>query len=99
MKQHFFSSLVFLLSSIYILILDNYALSPNVLQRSLAFPLIIILIVIYFSFTAKEKIKINKRRKWYLLFLGSICVQLLVVSTGNINSPFLILIHFAMIYI
>lgn len=39
----------------------------------------------------------TKRDKWLLLFLATIFTQILVISTGGLDSPFLILFHMAMI--
>lgn len=95
--QFFASFLTLFLSSGYVLFLDHLALSSRALQRSLVLPVVIVLIIIYRSSVRSWGEFLNHWGKLFFLFWGAVLVQMLVLSTGGLRSPFLILIHLFMI--
>ena len=97
MRQFFLASVLLLISSIYVLLLNDLAVSSRVIQKVMVLPLFIVLIVFYAFSRFSWKKLITERSKWLLLFLFTVLIQLLVLSTGSISSPLLILIHLFMI--
>lgn len=97
MRQLLIALIVLLSSSIYVLGLSSISASPYVLQKSLVLPIIIFFLFLYFSSYSSWKQMLIGKQKWLSLFLCAIFVQILILSTGGITSPFLILIHLAMI--
>src|SRR5258708_3089248 len=88
---------VTLISSLYVFFLDYLSPSTRSLERAIIPPLIIFLIIMYcfFRFSWNKLLKYNE--KWLFLFWGTSIIQLLVLATGGLHSPFLILIHLFMI--
>lgn len=97
--QTVWAALIFLFSSGYVLVLDYFAFSSRGLQKSLVLPLFIFLFIIYRSSVSSWKTFITQQGKWFLLLWGTILVQTLVIATGGLQSPFLILLHLSMIAI
>ncbi len=89
--------ILFILSSSYVLLLDHLALAPVVLQKALVVPIALLVIATYHSARNSWQVFTNPYDKWFFLLGGTIFVQLLVISTGNIHSPFFALIHIFMI--
>lgn len=85
--------LPFLFSSLLSLGLIYYKIPLNVLQQINAVILVILLVVLGKNFKTKQPIIINLKVKLVTVSLGSLFVQLLVLSTGGFFSPFLILLH------
>lgn len=85
-------ALSLLLSSIISVILIFYQVSITNLQQ-VVLAAIVILIIILDRFVLKAKKSINFIFRLLLLFLISLSLQALVLSTGGFSSPFLILFH------
>lgn len=89
--------LIFLFSSTYVILLDDFAFSPRSLQKALAVIVITLLIIIYkYSRNSWKELSTGFGRLFFI-FWSTISVQLLVISTGGLQSPFLILIYLFMI--
>jgi PAS domain-containing protein len=95
--QTIWAALIFLFSSGYVLLLDYFAFSSRGLQKSLVLPLFILLFIIYRASIGSWKSFIHNQGRWFLLLWGTILIQTLVVATGGLQSPFLIMIHLSMI--
>jgi PAS domain-containing protein len=67
------------------------------MQKALVVPAIILIIIFYRSSISSWRNLLKGREKWLLLLSGTVLVELLVISTGGFESPFLILIHLLMI--
>ena len=91
------SIFIFLVAAAYVLIVNSFALTPFTLLRILVLPMILLLFILYRSSIASLKKFFQHRGKWLLLFWGTVFVHLLVLSTGGLQSPFLILIHLFMV--
>lgn len=96
MRQLLISTFIIVLASIYVLFLNQLAESSRVTQKAIVIPLFLLLILYYFIKPSWKKLTQN-RSKWFLLFVITLLIQLLVLATGSLTSPFLILIHFCMI--
>ena len=92
-----FALITFILSSSYVLFIDHLLLSPRVLQKVLVVPVIIFIFVLYYSARNSWKLFTNPNDKWLFLFGGTAFIQILVLATGGLQSPFLILVHLLMI--
>ncbi|HSW96812.1 MAG TPA: PAS domain-containing protein [Candidatus Saccharimonadales bacterium] len=95
--QLLISIITFLLSSIYVLFLDHIAASARSLEKALILPIVILLFAIFRISRISWKEFENNNEKWIFLFWGAALVQMLVLATGGLQSPFLILIHLFMI--
>lgn len=89
--------ITFFLSSSYVLFIDHLLLSPRVLQKVLVVPVIILIFALYWGTRHSWKLFSNKYDKWLFLFGGTAFIQMLVLATGGLQSPFLILVHLLMI--
>lgn len=95
--QLILSIITFTLSSIYVVFLDHISASTRSLEKALILPIAILLFAIFRISRISWKDFINNNEKWIFLFWGAALVQMLVLATGGLNSPFLILIHLFMI--
>src|SRR5476651_104919 len=95
--QLILSILTFTLSSVYVLFLDHISASTRSLEKALILPIVILLFAIFRISRISWKDFLNNSEKWIFLFWGAALVQMLVLATGGLNSPFLILIHLFMI--
>src|SRR5579859_1905452 len=95
--QFIITILTFILSSLYVLFLDYIASSTRSLQKALILPIVILLFALYRIPKISWKDFLNNHEKWIFLFWGTALVQMLVLATGGLHSPFLILIHLFMI--
>ena len=89
MKAFSLSFLLFSCSSLIVLGIVNYAVPIRTIVQIIALLLMVALIILHLfdhAFARKEV-------RWFLLFLMSFIVQLLVASTGGLPSPFFILFH------
>lgn len=88
-----FESLVFLLSSVIVVIWSYFKIPTNISQIVVA-ALLIIIVIFSSRFllisTAENR---NKHFRYLLLLLISLFVQFLINTTGGFLSPFLILLH------
>jgi hypothetical protein len=96
MKQLFTAGIILTLASGYVLLLNYTADSTQVVQKTIAVPLFILMLLYYFINPSWKKLLLY-RSKWLLLFILTLLVQLVVLATGNFSSYFLILIHLCMI--
>jgi PAS domain-containing protein len=90
---------LFFFSSGYVLFLDYLLQSHRELQKVLIAPLLIFLILFLRFFNNPWKLVTYKPNKLLLLFCVTIFIELLILSTGGLQSPFLILLHLTMITI
>src|SRR5579863_2159102 len=91
------TAIVFFLSSGYVVLLDMLSSSPRSLQKALILPICIVAFAVYrFSKTPLKKL-IQNYEIWFFLFWAIIFVQLLIIATGGLLSPFFILIHLTML--
>lgn len=88
---------VFTGALVYIAVLFSFGLSPIAILRALVLPMVLFLIILYRVSPTSWRVYITQHGRWFILFLVTVIVQLLVVSTGGIQSPFLILIHLFMV--
>ena len=95
--QTLWTLLILLFSSGYVLALDYFASSSRGLQKAIIFPLLLLIFIFYRAYTTSWKTALQHNGKLFLILAGTIVVQMLVVATGGLHSPFLILIHLAMI--
>jgi PAS domain-containing protein len=95
--QYFKSACAIIFSSLYVLMLDVITYSSRTLERTLVLPIIIMLIICYRIPIDSIRQFMNEYGRWILLIWGTIFVQILIISTGGLNSPFLILVHIFMI--
>jgi hypothetical protein len=88
-KAFSFSFLLFSCSSLIVLRIIVSDVNMSVIVQGIAFLLVLALITVHiFDHTLARK-----EVRWFLLFLTSCIVQLLVASTGGLSSPFFILFH------
>ncbi len=99
MKNNFIAIITFFFASGYVLFLDYLAVSSRSLQRTLVLPLFILIFILYLyrSSFPKWKAFLIGQGVWISLFWITVFVQLLVLATGGLKSPFFILIHLFMI--
>src|SRR5579862_9085518 len=88
--------ITFILSSIYLIFVAYIADSAYSLQKALVLP------IIFLAFTLYRLPKILKNEalnfeKYVFLFWINTVIQLLIISTGGLQSPFIILILLSMI--
>lgn len=85
---------IFLISSLITLVLDLYEISSQTLYQIIVVLFVLLLFLLRPFFFSFRKKSIRKPiLYWTVLFLSSLLVQILVLSTGGFYSPFLILIH------
>ncbi len=92
----FFTSIIFILSSAYVIFVDYTAISIQSFQKALVLPTIFLILI---SYRLPKIVKTEglSFEKWLFVFWGNVVIQMLVISTGGLQSPFLILLHFSMI--
>lgn len=83
--------LTFFFASLITLALVYFKVSTTILQQTIAF-LLVILILFSKRFLLAARVS-NKLYRLIFLSLSSLFVQLLVISSGGLYSPFLILVH------
>lgn len=88
-----FESLIFLLSSLFSFVLIYYKIPTKTLQQIIIFLLIVLLIFLKQFIFSKTSFRLSKWPRLAVLFLAALFVQLVVISTGGLLSPFLILLH------
>ena len=89
MKAFSLSFLLFACSSLIVLLIIDYDIPIRTIVQVIALLLVAALIAVHLfdhAFARKEV-------RWFLLFLTSFIVQMLVASTGGLSSPFFILFH------
>ena len=89
MKAFFLSFLLFTCSSLIVLFIIDYDIPIRTIVQVIALLLVVALITVHIFDHAFAR----KEARWFLLFLMSFIVQLLVASTGGLSSPFFILFH------
>lgn len=95
--KSFFEIITFVLSTLYVLFLNHISSSPRSLQKALVIILVTLLFIIYrFSRNSWSNLTVGINKLFFIFWL-TIFLQLLIVSTGGLQSPFLILIHFFII--
>lgn len=87
----------FILSTGYVLLLDYFTTSPRSLQKALVLPIVLLLIGAYWLSKISWKEFLASPEKWIFLFWTAVLVPMLIIATGNLHSPFLILLHLFMI--
>lgn len=97
--QLIFGLSTFLFSSIYVLLLDHIASSSHSLQKALVVVIVVLLMILYRYTKHTWKELTTWYGKAFLIFWGTVLVELLILSTGGFQSPFLVLIHLLMICI
>lgn len=96
--MRFFPALAILcFSSLYVIILDSIAFSSRSLQQAIVLLVITIFSILYKYSRHSWKEFTNTEGKFFFISSGTAFVQLLVLSTGGLQSPFLILIHLFML--
>lgn len=95
--QILYAALTFSLSSLYVLFLDSVTLSSPVLQKVIVVPIVLFLLLLYYSSKSSGRLVFNPRDKWAILFGVTVFIHMLVLATGGLHSPFLIVIHLCMI--
>jgi PAS domain-containing protein len=83
-----FSPLYF--STFYVLLLDYF--NRSLLHAASIFLFIILIILNLTPFQTTKEVIFNKG-KWFLLFLLTVTIQLILLSTGGITSPAIVLIY------
>src|SRR5438045_8540506 len=87
---------IFLCSAVYVRVLDHLGFSSRSLQKALVVALVTLLLLLYrYSHSWKSLMRIES--KYFFIFWSTILVQLLILSTGGLQSPFLIILHLFMI--
>lgn len=89
--------LTFTFTSLYVILLNYFAGSSFTLQKTIPLPILIILLLIYRTSLSSWRELIAGKGKWILLAIFTIFIQLIVLSSGGIKSPFFIFIHLFMI--
>ncbi len=90
----FLEILGFLLSSVFTLVLVYYKIPIVTLQQIILGVLIILLLSYRFLLSQQPNQAIKMLARFTLLLLSSSFVQILVISSGGLYSPLLILLHF-----
>src|SRR5947207_591185 len=93
----FIAIFLFIFSSLYTILLDYIAASPRSLQQALILPTIVLVIEIYSLLRTSREKSYNFYEKWLVIFWGVFFIQLLIICTGGLESPFFILVHLFMI--
>lgn len=94
--QFIITGIIFLLSSAYVLLIDYLAVSSRSLQQALVISVFFLILALY-RLPQIIKKKASSYEKWFFLFWGSILLQMLILSTGSIQSPLIILLYLALI--
>lgn len=89
--------ITFSITSIYVILLDYFVGSSYMLQKAIVLPILIALILIYRISFSSWRALIDNVGKWMILATFTIFIQLFIISSGGIKSPFLIFIHLFMI--
>lgn len=89
--------IAFLISSVYVIILDRLAFTSYALLKVLVLPIIIFLIALYRAPSESWREFTHSSDKWIFLLGGTVFIQILILSTGGLYSPFLVLIHIFML--
>jgi PAS domain-containing protein len=97
--QLFIAGTTLSLASAYVLLLAHLTLSPRVLQQVLVIPTVILVIVFYYAAKNSWKLFSDSFNLPIILFAVTVFLEMLIISTGGISSPFLILIHLVMVTI
>lgn len=93
MREILIACITFTLTSTYVILLNYSIKSPFILQKTIALPILILLLIIYRTSLPSWRQLINKVNNWIMLATVTIFIQLILLSTGGIKSPFLIFIH------
>lgn len=97
MREILITLITFTFTSTYVILLNYSIKSPFILQKTIVLPMLILLLIIYrVSFSSLRKL-INNTNNWIMLATVTIFIQLIILSSGGIKSPFLIFIHLFMI--
>src|SRR6266446_3784869 len=94
--QFVLTSVIFFFSSVFVILVDLLAISPRSFQKALVLPIIFLIIALY-RLPRIIKNESLSYEKWLFIFWGNIFVQMLILSTGVLQSPFLILLHLSLI--
>lgn len=97
MREIFIAFITFTLTSTYVILLNYSIKSPFTLQKTIALPILILLLIIYRTSLPSWRRIIDSVNNWIMLATGTIFIQLIILSSGGIKSPFLIFIHLFMI--
>lgn len=92
MREDINAFIVALFSFLVVFLLDYYNIIYHIAPKAISLLIIIILLLlngVYFSLIHIEWLS---RGKWLLLMLSSLLVQMLVISTGGLFGPFVVLI-------
>lgn len=93
MREILLSCVIFILASTYVLLLSYFAGSSFMIQRTIVLPILIVLLLIYSTSFSSWRELINNVSRWIILATFTIFIQLIIISSGGIKSPFLIFIH------
>src|SRR5687767_15484927 len=83
----------FLLASLVTLLLVYFKVEISWLQRIVAVLLFVLLIFLNKFLNPNKQQKLSSITSQLFLFLGTLFIQLIVISTGGLKSPFLVMIH------
>jgi hypothetical protein len=86
-------STTFLLASLVTILLIYFKVEISWLQRIVAVLLLILLIFLNYFLNPNKQQKLSSIVTKIFLFLGTLFVELIVISTGGLKSPFLVMIH------
>jgi len=94
--QLLISGILFFFSSGFVIIVDYFATSSRSFQKALVLPILFLIFALY----RLPKILKNgflNYEKLLFLFWGNVFIQMLILSTGGLQSPFFILFHLSLI--
>jgi PAS domain-containing protein len=91
----FFSAptITFFLASLVSVLLIYFKVEISWLQRIVAVLLLVLLIFLNYFLNPNKQQKLSSIVTKIFLFLGTLFVELIVISTGGLKSPFLVMIH------
>lgn len=85
---------VFLITSIVVLLYGNLRVPPEIAHRIIIILSLFIIIAVNGLWLKQFKKIFAKWGKWTLLFISNLVIQLTVLYTGGLYSPFIIFFHF-----
>lgn len=97
MREIMTALIIFILTSTYVILLNYFAGSTFTLQKTILLPILIVLLLIYRTSLSSWRELIASKGKWIMLIIFTIFIQLIVLSSGGLKSPFFIFIHLFMI--
>ncbi len=94
MRRFLIACNVFLFTSIIILVYGHLQVPPEIAHKIIILLSFFVIIAVNALWIKRLKFVLAKWGKWTLLFIANLVIQLTVLYTGGLYSPFIIFFHF-----